>query len=102
MEMFSPRYGLKFWEFQANEPWVWGYLLRKSNESGGGDIATPTDRPATDGGTEYHWPNQGRWAGDRVALVGDYDETGWYDEEQYTNITAILELELKRLEDWLS
>lgn len=46
---------------------VW--LLRRSDESGGGDIDDP-DRYET----------LGRWAGDQVLLVGDYDSSGLYKE----------------------
>lgn len=46
---------------------VW--LLRRSDESGGGDIDDP-DRYET----------LGRWAGDHVLLVGDYDSSGLYME----------------------
>ena len=52
------------------------YLLRKSNDIGGGD---------------YKGDNSivGRWAGDRVVLVGDYDESGLYSlaKEKYRNIS---------------
>jgi len=40
--------------------------LRKSNETGGGDIRDD-------------YPTAGRWAGDRIVVVGDYDESGLYD-----------------------
>ena len=53
----------KFWEWLANPHGrVILWLLRQSTEGGGGDI---TDRD------EY--TTLGRWAGDRVTLVGDYD-----------------------------
>jgi hypothetical protein len=47
-------------------------LLRKSNQSGGGDLNDPTQ-------VEY----AGRWAGDQVYLVGDYDESGLYNRAQH-------------------
>jgi len=60
------------------------YLLRKSTGTGGGDV----DDPVT---SEY----AGRWAGDAIALVGDYDEAGDYQtaREVYANISAALAAE---------
>jgi hypothetical protein len=69
----------KLWEWCANH-WagIFPYLLRKSNEGGGGDV----DNADT---TCY----AGRWAGDKVYLVGDYDESGLYEraEAEFTNIS---------------
>jgi len=52
------------------------FLLRKSSEGGGGDI----DKP---------YKYAGRWAGDRVVLVGDYDESDLFRKalEEYKDIT---------------
>jgi len=59
--------GLKLWEICANNVCrVLPFLLRKSNETGGGDI-------------REDYPTAGRWAGDRIVVVGDYDESGLYD-----------------------
>lgn len=57
------------------------FLLRRSNETGGGDIAD-AER------AEY----AGRWAGEEVSLVGDYDQSGLYKTayETYSNITPAL------------
>jgi hypothetical protein len=57
---------------------VFPYLLRKSTGSGGGDISDPQ-------AVEY----AGRWAGDQVELVGDYDESGGHRKAfaEYTNIS---------------
>ena len=61
--------GVKFWEWMANPHGrVLLWLLRQSNEGGGGDIA---DRD------EY--TTLGRWAGDRRTLIGDYDASGLWD-----------------------
>lgn len=56
-------------------------LLATSNGKGGGDLRTSSDLP-------------GRWAGDRIAVVGDYSE-GQYadvhhdmDGEEWTDISA--------------
>lgn len=82
--------GLKAWEWAANVaqagPIV--LLLGWSNSAGGGD--PDWDHPDIK-------PIAGRWAGDRVALVGDYyepDERGLptYDEisENFTEISDLL------------
>ena len=40
----------------------------------------------------------GRWAGDHVALIGDYDETfAWSDLKHYTNISQQLVEEWNRI-----
>ena len=44
-------------------------LLRKSSDGGGGDIEEQT-------------PIVGSWAGDRIAIIGDYDASKLYDEAQ--------------------
>jgi len=57
------------------------YLLRRSTETGGGDITAPETN-------EY----AGRWAGDKICLVGDYDESRLYQKayEEFDNITPSL------------
>ena len=52
-----------------------------ATETGGGDIAAPETN-------EY----AGRWAGEKVCLVGDYDESRLYKTayEEYDNITPAL------------
>ena len=73
----------KLWEWCANRTaGVFPYLLRKSSvkEGWGGDVGTKNSAYA------------GRWAGDRVYLVGDYDEGGLFEsvEREYTNISEAL------------
>ena len=71
--------GAKLWEWCANrQAGIFPYLLRKSDESGGGDI------PYSIPGSQY----AGRWAGDEVYLIGDYDSSGLYQraKDEYTNI----------------
>jgi hypothetical protein len=83
----------KFWEWIANPHGrVLLWLLRQSSEGGGGDI---------DERDEY--TTLGRWAGDRVTLVGDYDASGLYQASKtkdehgdaiffsdYVDITAVV------------
>jgi len=75
--------GAKLWEWCTNpDAGMFPYLLRRSNDSGGGDV-------------HYNVPNPqyaGRWAGDEVYLVGDYDSSGLYTKakDEYTNIAKEL------------
>jgi hypothetical protein len=90
----------KLWEWAAN-PWgaIFTMLLRQSSASGGGDYYGPATREVHLGrdakdsaelfvreiskglamaGRPVTPPRDttvGRWAGDRVALVGDYDDS---------------------------
>ena len=60
--------GLKLIEIVANDLLnVLGRLLRQSSETGGGDIQKKDYRTA------------GRWAGNRIVIVGDYDASGIYE-----------------------
>lgn len=77
----------KLWEWCANrQAGIFPYLLRKSNESGGGDIDDPKPEYA------------GRWAGDAVYLIGDYDESGLYQQanSSYKSIAKGLVAEYNR------
>lgn len=57
----------KLWEWCTNkEAGVFPFLLRESNERGGGDITKD-------------YATAGRWAGDRIVLIGDYDESKLWD-----------------------
>ena len=88
----------KLWEWCANYiAGIFPYLLRKSSEGGGGDVHLENPEYA------------GRWAGDEVYLVGDYDESGLYErtEDWFTNIASglvkeyneFIELNDRKLED---
>lgn len=75
--------GAKLWEWCANpQAGVLPFLLRKSDESGGGDVEVS----ATKAGFA------GRWAGDEVYLVGDYDSSHLYQQvkDEYINIAKEL------------
>jgi hypothetical protein len=71
----------KLWEWCVNrQAGIFPYLLRKSNEGGGGDIRLEHPRFA------------GRWAGDAVYLIGDYDASNLYEiaDAEYRNISKEL------------
>jgi hypothetical protein len=110
--------GAKLWEWAVNtQGAVFTLLLRQSSGTGGGDYGGPEpqtielteDNAAAEfsdiiakgiarEGMSMPIPSSsvvGRWAGDRVALIGDYDESFvWSDLEQYTNISEQL------VEEW--
>ena len=74
----------KLWEWCVGRTaGIFPYLLRKSNWRGGGDI--PFAAPSY----------AGRWAGDEVYLVGDYDESSLYETARtsYRNISRELAAE---------
>ena len=85
--------GAKLWEWAAN-PYgaIFTLLLRKSDEGGGGDFYGY--HKGCDEGGPIRCPVSsiaGRWAGDRVMLVGDYDGSDiWKRLPQYQNITREL------------
>ena len=77
--------GAKLFEWAANpQGAVFTLLLRKSDDSGGGDfhdVTFETDPAAI----------VGRWAGDRVVLIGDYDSGQlWERAKSYRNISLEL------------
>jgi len=72
----------KLWEWCANrEAGIFPYLLRKSNEGGGGDIEDSDKAPFA-----------GHWAGDELYLIGDYDESRLWQkaEAEFRNISEPL------------
>ena len=107
--------GAKLWEWAAN-PYgsVFTLLLRKSSAGGGGDYygyRMQNIELGTDGNPAQTFlasvqncaamegqpvpvagdPIAGRWAGDRVMLVGDYDDSNlWERLSEYRNITQEL------------
>jgi hypothetical protein len=101
--------GAKLWEWAANPAGaVCTLLLRKSDEGGGGDFYG-YHRGCSEGGP-IHGPLSsvaGRWAGDRLALVGDYDSSKLWDQlptfrnisrevvEEWNSFIGCKELQLK-------
>ena len=77
--------GAKLWEWAANSQGaVLTLLLRKSDEGGGGDFKDATYE--TDSAALV-----GRWAGDQVLLIGDYDSSRLWDKaKSYRNISREL------------
>jgi hypothetical protein len=72
-ELISPHTlgtGLKLWEQLANHPGTGAALIvllaSASNGAGGGDLRSDSDVI-------------GSWRGDRIAMVGDYDDDSHYD-----------------------
>ena len=86
----------KFWEWLWNpQARVFVWLLRKSDEGGGGDINDPE-----------RFETLGRWAGDRITLIGDYDSSRLWNMSEtkdadgkplpnatYTDISALVRKE---------
>ncbi len=121
--------GAKLWEWAANtQGAVLTLLLRKSSGSGGGDYygyrTQKVNLDSADGktvaqsllsmagmeGRPIDAPADalvGRWAGDRVVLIGDYDESKlWHELPAYRNISeelvrtwnGFMDLDHKKLE----
>lgn len=109
--------GAKLWEICANnEAGILPYLLRQSSGRGGGDIKmNPEQYKHTydscvkdesgkklfvemfgDKPTIYEYA--GHWAGDRITVVGDYDDSKLYDiaESKYRNISHELKEEYNK------
>jgi hypothetical protein len=82
---------LSEWCANVDQAGIFPYLLRTSSGSGGGDVHTRIAHPKF----------AGRWAGDVVHLVGDYDETGLFAsaEAHYRNISKPLMREYRRFMD---
>jgi hypothetical protein len=94
--------GSKLWELCMNDVTkLLPYLLAQGANGSGGDPRIPwSDFEGEDGSVDWEahqaaldetFPNCGRWAGDRITVVGDYDESGLYqtarDSSRYTEIT---------------
>ena len=85
--------GAKLWEWAANvQGSIFTLLLRKSDEGGGGDFYGYR-RGCGEGGSITGPLSRiaGRWAGDRVVLVGDYDSSDlWKQLPTFRNISREL------------
>ena len=113
--------GAKFWEWVANpQGSILAFLLRMSNETGGGDVPRndfriepvcgpkpdemykslmrPLDDQPDHRRTNYSVV--GSWVGDRIALVGDYDSTELYNHARsFRNISEQLVAEWNQFVD---
>lgn len=81
--------GMEYWEMIKSIPHIWWFLLRKSDGTGGGDVGTDIE-------------NVGRWVGDRVMALGDYDSSDIWDELSaplFTNISSIILVNYKEFCD---
>jgi len=68
----------KFWEWLYNtEARVFVWLLRKSDGDGGGDIHEDE---------RQRYSTLGRWAGDRITLIGDYDSSGLWERSETRDV----------------
>jgi hypothetical protein len=108
-EYIDPRYR-KLTAIQANLSGLLPYLLRESDGRGGGDPTVPgSEAKAEDGAfnekifrekVAERWPNEGRWAGDAISVVGDYSDTGLFEtvecSGEWTEITDEVVKEAKR------
>jgi len=71
--------GLKLMEFATSGNGVMtglALLLRQSSQSGGGDFNVGLSNALL-----------GSWAGDRVSIVGDYDDSDLYFDGEYKDIS---------------
>jgi uncharacterized protein (DUF2249 family) len=82
--------GLKFYEIiSTHVPQTLVYLLRQSTDPGS---AGPIG------------PNAGRWAGDRITVVGDYDESELFQKasDSYKDISLEIREEIENLDEIIS
>lgn len=89
--------GAKLWEWAANpQGSIFTLLLRKSDEGGGGDFYG-YHKGCGEGGpiTAPLSAIAGRWAGDRVFLLGDYDSSGLYQD-----LSAFRNISRELVEEW--
>ena len=112
--------GAKLWEWAVNRQiGVLALLLRQSSSTGGGDYGGPAPEviELSDSsdladvlakgimreGMKMPIPSSsvvGSWAGDRITIIGDYDDSGlWTELGQFTNISERLIEEWNRFVD---
>ena len=73
-------------------------LLRQSSGVGGGDFVWGNQGRLQD---RHLFPLIGSWAGDRVSIVGDYDDSNIYFDESYKDISKEV-VELMRLDSMIN
>jgi len=79
----------KLWEWCVNnQAGIFPFLLRKSSDGGGGDI-------------QKEYETAGRWAGDRIVLIGDYDASKLWDKLECDGWTDISEQLVKDYNDFI-
>ena len=106
--------GLKLWEICANNiSRLLPHLLRKSSGFGGGDVSdrysrkllkrkskNPNDTTIETIQKEVNkdFSNNGRWAGDRIVVVGDYDESKLFKkaDDSFTDISSEVKEEFNK------
>ena len=82
--------GAKLWEICANDlPRVTPYLLYQSSRHGGGD---PFNQPTN---------HLGRWAGDRIVVIGNYDRSELYQTPKQPTIRSAMRSGLKSMNSCL-
>lgn len=78
--------GAKLYEWCANyqEAGIIPFLLRKSSQGGGGDI-------------QKSYRTAGQWAGDKIALVGDYDISGDWElvKQEFKDISQAVKRDFR-------
>jgi hypothetical protein len=79
----------KLWEWCVNpQAGIFPFLLRKSDDYGGGDI-------------QKEYETAGRWAGDRIVLIGDYDSSNLWNKLEHGGWTDISEQLVKDYNDFI-
>jgi hypothetical protein len=79
----------KLWEWCVNpQAGIFPFLLRKSDDNGGGDI-------------KKEYETAGRWAGDRIVLIGDYDASKLWNKLERGGWTDISEQLVKDYNDFI-
>ncbi len=80
--------GMKYVEMIWNIPKIWWFLLRMTDKTGGGDVDVSS------------YKHLGRWALDRVVVIGDYDSSNLFKETKSScrNISEIIKDEYKNFE----
>jgi len=108
-EYIDPRYR-KLTAIQANLSGFCRIYFANPMGGGGGDPTVPGSKAEAEDGTfdekifrekvAERWPNEGRWAGDDISVVGDYSDTGLFEtvecSGEWTEITDEVVKEAKR------